>query len=195
MMDRKQFYTTPLEARRDIAWWARFVETYNGISMIWMHKEPNTDQVIATDACPTGYGGTMGNQDFRGRFAPDLQGKNIAVLEMRTVLGAIRLWAEQVEGKYFWIHVDNEAVAQVLNSGKGRDSDLQNALREIAYITARHQFMLKARHIAGVDNRVPDWLSRWDNQEARRMFREHARDKGLVYKHTSNTLIQFQYKW
>ena len=72
-MQRGKTYTTPLEARKDIAWWARFIDEYNGVSLLWMFKEPTTDKVIATDACPRGYGGTMGNEYFRGRFPHELK--------------------------------------------------------------------------------------------------------------------------
>ena len=110
-------------------------------------------------------------------------------------MAALKLWAEELQGKYFWIHVDNEAVASVLNSGRGREPELQNALREIAYIAAKHKFIMRARHIAGIDNRIPDWLSRWDEPNSRKQFREHARDKGLKYRRTSNELITYQFHW
>ena len=93
------------------------------------------------------------------------------------------------------MHVDNEAVANVINSGKSRDTDLQNALREIALIAARHQFVIKARHIPGVDNRVPDWLSRWDNTEARRQFRVHIQNRGMKYRRTNNKIIEYEHVW
>ena len=92
---------------------------------------------------------------------------------------AVKAWGPQLRGKYFWIHVDNEAVAHVLNSGKGRDPFLQKALREIAFIAAQHEFVLKAKHIRGVDNRVPDWLSRWSEPDSRKKFRQYAREKSL----------------
>ena len=59
-MNRRDSYSIPLEARKDIAWWARFMEEYNGVSIMWMFKEPETDKVIATDACLKGYGGPWG---------------------------------------------------------------------------------------------------------------------------------------
>ena len=87
-------------------------------------------------------------------------------MEIWAVMVALKLWATRLTGKYFWIHVDNDAVATVLNSGSSRDPELQNALREIAFIAASHQFVIKARHISGISNRVPDWLSRWHEPAA-----------------------------
>ena len=59
-MDRRTKYAVPIEARRDIAWWARFIQQYNGVLLMWLIKEPNADTVIQTDACLTGYGGICG---------------------------------------------------------------------------------------------------------------------------------------
>ena len=109
----------------------------------------------------------------------ELKNNNIAYLEILAVMVALKVWGPHLSGQYFWIHVDNEAVAKVLNLGASRDAKLQDALREIALIAARHQFVIKAKHISGVSNRVPDWLSRWHEVGARREFREFAKDRSL----------------
>ena len=87
---------------------------------------------------------------------------------------ALKIWANKLKGQYFWIHVDNEAVASILNSGASRDINLLNMLREIALIAAKYQFVIKAKHIPGVSNQVPDWLSRWGDPDSRKAFREFA---------------------
>ena len=132
------------------------------------------DNILQTDACPKGYGGICSNQYFRGRFPKDAQHKNIAILEMWAVMVGLKIWATQLEGKYFWIQVDNEAVASVLNTGASREPELQNALREITFLAAQHQFVIKARHIPGVQNRIPDWLSRWADCKSKQAFRLFA---------------------
>ncbi len=37
-------------------------------------------------------------------------------------------------------------------------------LRELTYLAAVHEFKIRARHIEGVNNRLPDLLSRWDTK-------------------------------
>ena len=120
---------------------------------------------------------------------------HIAYLEMLAVLAAIRTWTNTIKGTYFWIHVDNEAVATVLNTGASRDEFLQMALREILMIAALNDFMIKARHIKGVDNRIPDWLSRWGEAEARNKFLEHIADKQWTEIHTEQSIIQLNNNW
>ena len=120
---------------------------------------------------------------------------NIAVLEMWAVMVGLKIWAHKLVGKYFWIHVDNEAVATVLNTSKSRELELQDALREIALLSAQHEFVIKARHIPGVENRVPDWLSRWHEPQACLEFRKHARDASLKQVKVNRSLLQYQHEW
>ena len=195
IMNRSSSYGIPLEARKDIAWWARFAQEYNGVSLLWLAKEPVTDTVVQTDACLTGYGGICGTQYFRGRFPHNVQHKNIAILEIWAVMVGLKIWAKQLQGKYFWIHVDNEAVATVLNTRASREPELQNTLSEIALIAAKNQFVIKARHIMGVDNRVPDWLSRWRETQAKREFRKFFQDKSLTRIYVDSSWLQYNNKW
>ena len=114
---------------------------------------------------------------------------------MLAVMVALKIWAEHLQGKYFWIHVDNEAVATVLNSGASRDTNLQDILREIALLAAQHQFVIRAKHISGISNRIPDWLSRWGEPEAHKAFTEHTKDSNLQQIEVSNDLLQLNNIW
>ena len=194
-MDKKGYYGIPLEARKDIAWWGRFLETYNGVSLIWLTNKPITDMVIATDASSVGFGGTFGNEYFRGRFPKELQGSNIAVLELLAVMVALKIWGEQLQGMYFWVHVDNEAVSTILNTGASRHIGLQDILREVAYIAATNQFVIRARHIMGITNRIPDWLSRWQEPGARKQFRHYAQNGSLKQIKITNAILNLDNKW
>ena len=103
------------------------------MSLIWLCKEPDVENTLQTDACPKGYGGICGNQYFRGRFPSNLQTKNIAILEMWAVMVGLKIWGSKLKGKYFWIHVDNEAVATVLNSGASKDQSCKATQRDSAF--------------------------------------------------------------
>ena len=194
-MDQQGRHHMPLEARKDIAWWARFIQQYNGISLIWLVKEPATDTIIQTDACLKGYGGIYGKQYFRGRFPRQDQECNIAILEMCAVMVGLKIWAAKLKGKYFWVHIDNEAVATVLNTGSSREPELQNALREIALLAANNEFVLKARYIPGITNRIPDWLSRWHEPLAKREFRKYAQNNSLKRVRVSHSMLQYCHSW
>ncbi len=56
---------------------------------------------------------------------------------------------------------------EVINSGRGKETFMLQCLRELTYIAAVREFEFRARHIGGVNNRLPDLLSRWDTKEFR----------------------------
>ena len=56
---------------------------------------------------------------------------------------------------------DNEDSVTVVNSGSTKDSFMQNCLRELWFVKATHEFEVRAKHIAGEENRLADYLSRW----------------------------------
>ena len=85
-MNRKSRYTIPAEAKKDMAWWGRFLEQYNGISILWLTKIPKIDQLITTDACLKGYGAICGKEYLHGEFPAKLQNSNIAHLEILAVV-------------------------------------------------------------------------------------------------------------
>ena len=193
--DRHRKNSIPEEAQKDIKWWKNYMKQYNGVSLIWLQDQPRPDQVMATDASLKGYGGISGGQVFRGNFPPEYQKKNIATLELLAVMIGLRIWGEKFKGTYFWILVDNEAVATILNTGASRDPELQDILREIIHIAATHQFVIKGKHIRGVTNRIPDWLSRWKQASARRAFRAYAREKSIKRKITKPNMLKLNNIW
>ena len=56
---------------------------------------------------------------------------------------------------------DNNTLVTVINTGKSRNSFLQNCLRELCFIAAIHEFEVCAVNLAGSENRIADFLSRW----------------------------------
>ena len=68
----------------------------------------------------------------------------------------------------------------VLNTGSTKDAFMQSCLREICFLAALGQCEIRAKHIQGEVNRLPDYLSRWDSQaKFRSLFREATSDKNL----------------
>ena len=55
---------------------------------------------------------------------------------------------------------DNAAVVDILNHNSSRDREVMHLLRCLAFITAKLQFIVTARHIPGIENTAADALSR-----------------------------------
>ena len=81
-----------MEIRADIDWWKKFIEQYNGVSIMWMEPLCEQDYVFTTDACLTGIGGFYERNYFHKEIPKEIvvqQGNNIAHLEMLALMVAL----------------------------------------------------------------------------------------------------------
>ena len=58
-------------------------------------------------------------------------------------------------------YCDNQATVDIINTGKAKNSFAQSCLREVCYLTALNNTVVKVVHRRGVDNRICDYLSCW----------------------------------
>ncbi|CAC5366108.1 unnamed protein product [Mytilus coruscus] len=150
-----------LELKHDLLWWSEFLEIYNGVSLLNLQEWTEPDEYMASDACLVGCGGVSNGQFFHCVF-PDFivqQNLHINALELLSVIVCLKLWGQK--GRKICIQCDNMVSVQVINQGKSRSRFLQACLREICFICAIKECELRAIHIDGIDNRLPDMLSRW----------------------------------
>ena len=89
----------------------------------WMCQYSTTDTVLAMDACLTGCGGVCDNEFYQARFPREWvedPNMNIAHFEMWALITGLKLWRKKLFGKYFWVHVDNEAVTTIIINNKSQ---------------------------------------------------------------------------
>ena len=163
-------------ARADIQWWCTYLPLFNGVGLI---PEPNwskPDAYFSVDACLAGAGGMCGREYFHCPIPSQLQGVDINTLELRTLLVALRLWAPRLAGCRVQVFCDNWATVVTLNSGKASSPQFQAAHREIFLLLARHQVLLRVKHVRSEANRAADLLSRWhlDPNNERQFRREYG---------------------
>ena len=154
----------PETVRRDLTWFRLFLQDYNGVSMIPQMDRAPCDTLLASDACLVGFGAVCGEEFCKGGFPPFISGQqlHISALEMLALIVAVKVWKGKFRGLRVGVKCDNEATVIVINSGKSRDPFMQACLRELCFVCAKGEFEVWAEHIAGVNNRLPDLLSRWD---------------------------------
>ena len=124
------------------------------------------DEIFASDAWLQGCGAWNNeNRQFFHKTFPEKilrQKLSINALELLTIVVAAKVWGKGWKGKRIVVQCDNEVSVMVLNTGRCRNPILANCLRELELLAARHEFEIRAHHIPGVENRIPDALSRWD---------------------------------
>ena len=144
------------EAQRDINWFQKFLPTFNGIT-IFDHRPIAHD--IELDACLQGLGARWGSQVFAFPLPLGYLNYNIAHLEMLNILVALRVWQNFWAKTRVRIACDNEAVVQVLGSGRTRDLTLAAIARNIQLQVATWDINLQVIHIPGKENQIADLLS------------------------------------
>ncbi len=85
----------------------------------------------------------------------------------------------------------------MINSGHSRDSYLQNCLTDrLIFVTAHYQIQVKAVHLAGHLNRLPDLLSRWDAEgNSKERFLDSTAGQNLKEKFIFEGLFKFTHDW
>ncbi len=155
--------TIPCEIKRDIKWWDEFLASYNGVSIMGDLNWSSPDSVFASDACLSGAGACSSEEYWHTEFPSEVLSleTHINVLELWAVTVAAKIWSAQWKGLRIQILCDNSATVSVINSGRCKDKLMLKILRELLYIAAVGEFEVRAEHIPGVLNRIPDNLSRW----------------------------------
>ena len=170
--DATRITLTP-EFKRDIRWFMQFLARYNGTSY-FDHKPP--DHTTELDACLVGLGGRFKNFVYHLPVVRHYRNLSIVHLEMINILVAIKVFGHMWHRQLILVKCDNDAVVQVLTSGKTRDPFLATCARNIWQEAAVRDIELKYVHIMGKQNKIADLLSRWENTAAQ--------------YHLLNTLVQ-----
>ena len=188
------------EFRKDLLWWKEFLPQYNGISMMALENWSLPDEIVATDACLKGCGGWYCEQGefFHTEFPDYILRKDLSInaLELLTIVVAAKIWGRHWKGKRIVVHCDNEVSVSVMDTGRSHSAFLQSCLRELEFAAVRWEFEIRGNHIPGIENRIPDALSRW--QEGER-YREqfHRLVQGLEVREifVYEGLFEFSHCW
>ena len=121
---------------------------------------------------------------------------HISALEMLVIVVSVKVWKHKLRGKRIIVNCDNSAAVEVLNKGKTRDPFLQACLREIEFVAANGEWEIRARHIPGVDNRIPDLLSRWHmGVQFQTEFQERTKNVSTTHIFVFEGLFKFLHNW
>lgn len=150
---------------------------------------------IYSDATLTGYGLISVYQWLAGYFKSDQQpqavsamapdhhhwinlsvrrGKSINFLELIPVWLACVMWGVQWKNQEVVCWSDNTQVVSAINRGTSCSPLAMALLRQVFWYSVRSNFHLVSRHIPGVLNKAPDFLSRVDLHSPMSDFNKHV---------------------
>lgn len=151
------------EARRDVAWWLKYLPLWNGRAIIpdpFWSRSPDLE--LFTDASGgLGFGIYFQGHWLNGSWPSHLSDRSIQWKELYPIALACLLWGPLWRGKKLLFHCDNQSVVDVWAKGSSRDPLLMHLVRSIFFCAASHQFSVLVSHIRGTDNSIADALSRF----------------------------------
>ena len=158
------------EVRKDLSAWLGFLEEYNGVSLLldmkWVSSE--TFELQTDAAASVGYGAILKDQWCHGFFEVREKQLHITILELYPILLSVAMWRNQLRNKCVLFMCDNEAVFHILNSQSSKDKTVMKLVRTLVVLCMQDNILLRAKHVAGVDNVLADLISRQRLVEARK---------------------------
>ena len=147
--------------KSDLLWWACFLPTWNGISM--MAGAPRRHDVTLTSDTSGLWGcgafSSMGEW-FQVEWPASWIKLHITIKELLPVVVGVAMWGSKWRGKTIICNCDNAAVVAILNSGSSKDERAMQLLRSLFLFMASYDVSGFGEHIPGVENGPADSLSR-----------------------------------
>ena len=159
------------DVRDDLGWWARYMEQWNGISLLWEEEWIGDTSVLQphTDACVEGYAAVCGTQWFHGtwtaeqhRLAQDdsMLRDSMPWKELFAIVAAAATWGARWTRRRVVFFTDCMPVVQALTKGASRTRRIMQLIRILHFTAAQHHFVYRVQHVPGVENAIADELSR-----------------------------------
>lgn len=151
------------DTREDLRVWGMFLTSWNGQSFIPEPPVTSLALELFTDASQLGYGGFFKGQWFSEPW-PSHPDRHIACLEFFAVFTAVSTWSYKLSNKQI-VFTDNESIVFIWESGTTKDKPTMILVRELFFVSTKHNIHIIFRHIPGVINVYADLLSRLQVQE------------------------------
>ena len=150
------------QSKLDLLVWRHFLIHYNYQTFMLDFKWLSSDQLhLATDASSTiGYGAVFGRSWISGNWSPDCIGKNIALLELYPIVLSFYVWGKYMSNKCITLHCDNRSVVDIINSNTSKDPTIMILIRKFVLYIMNNNIYVRAVHISGISNTIPDLFSR-----------------------------------
>ena len=148
--------------RSDLQWWATFIATWNGVSMMSITSRASYDVVLISDASGNWGCGAYNSQGewFQFQWPRDWGLVHITIKELLPIVLSCAVWGHSWKGKSVKCLCDNAAVVAIINSGRSKVDKAMHLMRYLTFFLAHYGTNIFAEHLPGKDNIAADALSR-----------------------------------
>ena len=143
--------------RSDIAWWAQFLESWNGVAMISAGRKRSGCHCDIRCIRELRVWGILGQVLV---WSGEMCREPIMVKELVPVVVAAAVWGKQWRELVVCCRSDNQAAVAAVNSRTCHNASMMHMLRCLFFFKAHFEFKLVASYIPGKENVLADDLSR-----------------------------------
>lgn len=148
-----------VEFRRDLKWWLSYMYMFNGR----IFYRDSSDVHVHVDACRTA-AGSFCEGDWRYSIFsidwPAVADMHINYKEVCAIVDAVQTWAPMWANRKVVMHTDSSVAKAIINRGRSKNAYINQLLRAVCWQSVRYNFELRAIHIPGLLNSLPDTISR-----------------------------------
>lgn len=95
-------------------------------------------------------------------------------MQIYPIIIACLLWGKYWSRKQIVFFCDNEAAVNIINKGRSTIPFINRFVRNLTWISVLGNFIIRAAHIPGLDNKIADALSRFEFQKFHKLCPEAA---------------------
>lgn len=161
---QKPYYYISLtkEIRSDLQMWQHFLHQYNGITYFRSLDVITSDAIsMYADASHEGFGACYGSSWIQCRYPKHWTSYHITVLELYPIYVMMLMFGHRLKNSNILFHTDNSAVKDIINKQSSKDKTIMTIIRPLVLDLIKHNINLKAKHIPGIYNILPDHISRF----------------------------------
>ena len=144
----------------DIDWWIECLDTFNGKCMFNNSYHP---ELVHVDACTVGAGMAFASDWAYVNWDldwPEVASLHINFKEVLAIVHAAQRWGHLWSNKRIIILTDSECAKAIIMKGTTRNDLIMKYLRQLFWVSVQFNFELECIHISGVNNKLPDTISR-----------------------------------
>ena len=175
--EQSHHITLTNDARLDIQWWLRYLDTLNGVPLKYVSTVPLFTVRVDTDACSEGVGAYFEPHWFSMRLQESVLDNHIAWKELFAVAIAFKCWAPCWSGANVLLRIDNKWTVSVLVNKSSHDKQLMQLLRFCCELAIKYRFRFWVDWIPTNSNPLADALSRFKVD----LFKKTCQYFGLKY--------------